>query len=104
MNLYISLGTVLLLLAITAPVSLAFGFAGAMASRSSFLPLSLLGKAYTSMVRGVPDIVFFLFFIIALDQALAPLQARFRKSFFLIVPESDFSVIIFKIRIIRICA
>ena len=69
-NLYISLGTVLLLLAITAPVSLAFGFAGAMASRSHFPPLSLLGKAYTSMVRGVPDIVFFLFFIIALDQAL----------------------------------
>ena len=70
MNLYVSFGTVLLLLAITAPVSLAFGFAGAMASRSSFLPLSLLGKAYTSMVRGVPDIVFFLFFVIALDQAL----------------------------------
>jgi polar amino acid transport system permease protein len=70
MNLYISLGTVLLLLAITAPVSLAFGFAGAMASRSAFLPLSILGKSYTSMVRGVPDIVFFLFFIIALDQAM----------------------------------
>ncbi|NNF92117.1 MAG: ABC transporter permease subunit [Boseongicola sp.] len=70
MNLYTSLGTVLLLLAITAPVSLAFGFAGAVASRSPFLPLSLLGKLYTSMVRGVPDIVFFLFFIIALDQAL----------------------------------
>mgnify|MGYP001821437696 FL=1 len=70
MNLYTSLFTVLLLLAITAPVSLAFGFAGAIASRSKFLPLSLIGKAYTSMVRGVPDIVFFLFFIIALDQAL----------------------------------
>jgi polar amino acid transport system permease protein len=70
MKLYISFGTVLLLLAITAPVSLVFGFAGAMASRSRVLPLSLVGKAYTSMVRGVPDIVFFLFFVIALDQAL----------------------------------
>jgi polar amino acid transport system permease protein len=67
---YQSFLTVLILLAITAPLALAFGFAGAMASRSSFLPLSLLGKTYTSMVRGVPDIVFFLFFVIALDQGL----------------------------------
>jgi polar amino acid transport system permease protein len=41
-----------------------------MASRSSFLSIALLGKTYTAMVRGVPDIVFFLFFVIALDQAL----------------------------------
>ncbi len=70
MNLYVSVLVVLVLLAITAPVSLAFGFAGAVASRSSFLPVSILGKTYTAMVRGVPDIVFFLFFVIALDQAL----------------------------------
>ncbi|WP_089230957.1 ABC transporter permease [Tropicimonas sediminicola] len=67
---YQSFGTVLLLLAITAPVSLAFGFGGAVASRSHFLPLSWLGKLYTSIVRGVPDIVFFLFFVIALDQGI----------------------------------
>lgn len=65
---YASFGTVLLLLVITAPVALAFGFGGAMAARSHFLPLSLVGKAYTSMVRGVPDIIFFLFVPIALDQ------------------------------------
>ena len=67
---YQSFLTVLLLLAITAPVALAFGFVGAAASRSHILPLSWLGKLYTSMVRGVPDIAFFLFFVIALDQAL----------------------------------
>ncbi|SFC48997.1 ABC transporter permease [Tropicimonas isoalkanivorans] len=67
---YGSFGTVLLLLAVTAPVSLAFGFAGAMASRSRFLPLAWAGKIYTSVVRGVPDIVFFLFFVIALDQGI----------------------------------
>jgi len=67
---YQSFLVVLVLLAVTAPLALAFGFAGAVASRSSFLPLSLLGKTYTAMVRGVPDIVFFLFFVIALDQAL----------------------------------
>lgn len=69
MGFYVSFGTVLLLLAITAPSALLFGFAGAAAARSRFLPLSLLGKGYTAIVRGVPDIAFFLFFVIALDQA-----------------------------------
>jgi polar amino acid transport system permease protein len=67
---YQSFLVVLVLLAVTAPLALAFGFAGAVAARSSFLPLSLLGKTYTAMVRGVPDIVFFLFFVIALDQGI----------------------------------
>ncbi|MEO0830323.1 MAG: ABC transporter permease subunit [Pseudomonadota bacterium] len=67
---YSSFLTVLLLLAVTAPCALAFGFAGAVASRSRFLPLRWLGRLYTSMVRGVPDIAFFLFFVIALDQGL----------------------------------
>lgn len=66
---YTSFGTVMMLLAITAPLALAFGFAGASAARSRILPLRWLGKGYTSIVRGVPDIVFFLFFVIALDQA-----------------------------------
>ncbi|MEL7257325.1 MAG: ABC transporter permease subunit [Pseudomonadota bacterium] len=68
-NLYYSVITVLVLLAITAPTALAFGFAGATAARSRFAPLSWLGKGYISIVRGVPDIAFFLFFVIALDQA-----------------------------------
>ena len=68
MSIYVSVFTVLLLLAITAPTALAFGFAGAMSARSRFLPLSWLGKAYIAVVRGVPDIAFFLFFVIALDQ------------------------------------
>jgi len=67
-NFYYAFGTVLLLLAITAPAALAFGFGGAMAARSRVLPLSWFGKAYISVVRGVPDIAFFLFFVIALDQ------------------------------------
>ncbi|MFP4406369.1 ABC transporter permease [Rhodosalinus sp.] len=68
MSFYLSFGTVLLLLAITAPTALAFGFAGAAAARSRILPLSLFGKGYIAVVRGVPDIAFFLFFVIALDQ------------------------------------
>ncbi|NDV48130.1 ABC transporter permease [Salipiger sp. PrR003] len=68
LSIYVSVGTVLLLLAVAAPVALAFGFGGAMAARSHFPPLSWLGKAYIAIVRGVPDIAFFLFFVIALDQ------------------------------------
>ena len=67
---YASFGVVLLLLAITAPIALLFGYGGAMASRSRIAPVRWLGKIYTSMVRGVPDIVFFLFVPIALDQGL----------------------------------
>lgn len=66
---YWSVGTVLLLLAITAPAALLFGFGGASAARSRLLPLRWFGKSYISVVRGVPDIAFFLFFVIALDQA-----------------------------------
>lgn len=65
---YWSVLTVLTLLAITAPTALAFGFGGAVAARSRILPLAWFGKGYIAIVRGVPDIAFFLFFVIALDQ------------------------------------
>jgi len=67
---YMSFLTVITLIALTAPVAMALGFAGAMAARSRFLGLRMIGKGYTGMVRGIPDIVFFLFFVIALDQGL----------------------------------
>ncbi|MBO9465034.1 ABC transporter permease subunit [Tropicibacter sp. R15_0] len=68
MSFYVSFGTVLLLLAITAPTALLFGFGGASAARSRIAPLSWFGRGYIAVVRGVPDIAFFLFFVIALDQ------------------------------------
>ena len=68
MAFYTSFGTVLLLLALTAPTALLFGFCGAVASRSAIAPLRWIGRTYVAMVRGVPDIVFFLFVPIALDQ------------------------------------
>lgn len=67
MGLYWSFGTVLLLLAITAPIALAFGFGGASAARSHIAPIRWFGKGYIAVVRGVPDIAFFLFFVLALD-------------------------------------
>ncbi len=76
MSIYYSVFTVLLLLAITAPVALAFGFGGATAARSSFAPLRWFGKSYIAIVRGVPDIAFFLFFVIALDQGIEYLRHK----------------------------
>ena len=65
-----------MLLAITAPLALAFGFFGASAARSRFLPLAWFGKGYIAIVRGVPDIAFFLFFVIALDQGIEYLRHK----------------------------
>ena len=68
MNLFYSVGTVLLLLTLTAPTALLFGFGGAVMARSNNFLVKVIGNAYISIVRGVPDIAFFLFFVIALDQ------------------------------------
>ena len=76
MSIYWSVLTVFLLLAITAPTALAFGFAGASAARSRIAPVSWIGRGYIAIVRGVPDIAFFLFFVIALDQAIEYLRHR----------------------------
>lgn len=73
---YWSFGTVLVLLAITLPTALFFGFGGATMARSHIPPVSWLGKGYIAIARGVPDIAFFLFFVIALDQALEYLRHR----------------------------
>ena len=51
-----------------------------MAARSHFLPLRWFGKAYTSMVRGVPDIIFFLFVPIAMDQGFEWLRHKVKCS------------------------
>lgn len=69
MAFYGSFITVIILLAVTAPLAMLFGFGGALAGRSALWPVRLLGKGYIAMVRGVPDIVFFLFMPIAFDQA-----------------------------------
>ncbi|MHA6325418.1 ABC transporter permease [Roseivivax sp. CAU 1753] len=78
LSLYVSVGTVLLLLAVTAPTALLFGFGGATAARSRFAPLAWFGKGYIALVRGVPDIAFFLFFVIALDQGFEWLRHKWK--------------------------
>ncbi|MGB3555156.1 MAG: ABC transporter permease subunit [Jannaschia sp.] len=78
LSFYWAFGTVLLLLAVTAPAAMAFGFGGAMAARSGILPLRWIGRGYIAIVRGVPDIAFFLFFVIALDQGIEYLRHRIK--------------------------
>lgn len=75
---YQSILVVLALLALAAPTALTFGFLGAMSRRSSFAPLRWFGAIYTNMVRGVPDIVFFLFVPIALDQGLEYIRHKIK--------------------------
>ena len=72
---YWSFVTVLALLAITAPLALGMGFLGATATRAHAAPLRWLGNTYIWMVRGVPDIIYFLFFVIALDQGIEYLKS-----------------------------
>ncbi len=73
---YFSFLTVLALILLVAPITLILGFGGALARRSGFYPLKLIGQIYTSMVRGVPDIVFFMFVPIAMDQGLEIIRHR----------------------------
>lgn len=73
---YQSFVFVVALMLVTAPIALAVGFAGALASRSHIAPLRWLGIGYTSIVRGVPDIAFFLFMPLALDQGLEWLRHK----------------------------
>jgi polar amino acid transport system permease protein len=68
--LYRSVLVVLTLLALAAPLALALGFLGALALRSGHAALRGIGLVYVSMVRGVPDIIFFLFVPIAIDQGV----------------------------------
>lgn len=76
MAFYLSFLVVLLLLALAAPAALLFGFAGALACRSTLAPVRILGHGYITMVRGIPDIAFFLFVPVALDQAFEFLRHK----------------------------
>jgi polar amino acid transport system permease protein len=75
---YASFLTVLAMLALAAPLALGFGLAGAVAARSGAAPVRIAAKGYIAAVRGVPDIVFFLFVPIAVDQAVEFVVHRIR--------------------------
>ncbi|MCW5697698.1 MAG: ABC transporter permease subunit [Bauldia sp.] len=51
-------------------VALVLGLTAAALRRSRFLPVRLASAGYANIVRGVPDVLFFLFFPLAFEQAL----------------------------------
>ena len=75
---YKSFLVVFALLGVTVPLILIFGFMGAVARQSKLYPIRLFGITYTSIVRGVPDIIFFLFVPIALDQGIEYLRHKIK--------------------------
>lgn len=50
--------------------ALGFGLGGAALRRSRFAPFRLIGATYANVVRGVPDVLFFLFFPLAFEQTV----------------------------------
>lgn len=56
--------------------ALIFGLLGATAKNSRFGVLRLIGTGYTNMVRGVPDVLFFLFFPLAFEQLVELIAAQ----------------------------
>ncbi|WEK05068.1 MAG: ABC transporter permease subunit [Candidatus Devosia phytovorans] len=51
-------------------LAIVFGLIGATLKNSRFLPLRLLGSTYSNIVRGVPDVLFFLFVPLAFEQGV----------------------------------
>ncbi len=56
--------------------ALVFGIGGAAMRNSSLPPLKLLGTIYINMVRGVPDVLFFIFFPLAFEQLVELIIAQ----------------------------
>lgn len=55
-----------------------FGLIGAALKQSTFFPFRWVGNIYTTMVRGVPDLLFILFFPLAFEQLVEYFLARSR--------------------------
>ncbi len=56
-------------------LAVVFGLAGATMKSSRFLPVRMAGTVYSGIVRGVPDVLFFLFFPLAFEQGVEWLLA-----------------------------
>ncbi len=57
-------------------LALLFGLIGAAIKHARFPPLRFVGDFYTTIVRGVPDVLFFLFFPLAFEQTVEYFSAR----------------------------
>lgn len=72
---YASLRFTLVAAVLGAAFALMFGLLGASLMRTRFFLSRLVGKLYANIVRGVPDVLFFLFFPLAFEQALESILA-----------------------------
>lgn len=67
---YASFRFTLIAAVLGATVTLGFGLLGAALMRSRFNAVRLIGYLYANVVRGVPDVLFFLFFPLAFEQTV----------------------------------
>lgn len=56
--------------------ALGFGLLGATARNSRIGVVRLIGSGYTNMVRGIPDVLFFLFFPLAFEQLIELISSQ----------------------------
>ncbi|MDB5536681.1 MAG: transporter permease subunit, partial [Devosia sp.] len=56
-------------------LAVTFGLIGATLKNSTFPPARLIGTIYASIVRGVPDVLFFIFFPLAFEQGVEWIMA-----------------------------
>lgn len=73
---YASVRFTLIAAILGAVLAVFFGLMGAAALRSRIAPFRWLGLIYTTMVRGIPDVLFFLFFPLAFEQTVEYIFAR----------------------------
>ncbi len=73
---YASVRFTLLAAVFGALLAVVFGVLGAAARRAGFAPLRWLGLGYTTMVRGIPDVLVFLFFPLAFEQTVEWFMSR----------------------------
>ncbi len=57
-------------------LALGFGLIGATLKSSRFLAFRAIGSLYANLVRGIPDVLFFLFFPLAFEQSVEWLSAQ----------------------------
>ncbi len=67
---YASLQYTLIAAFVGAALALLFGLMGAAMKQARLAPLRWIGNGYTTLVRGVPDVLFLLFFPLAFEQAV----------------------------------
>jgi len=77
---YASVRFTLIAAVASAACAVLFGLLGAGLKQSSFLPFKWIGDLYTTIVRGVPDILFILFFPLAFEQTVEYFLAHSRCS------------------------